>query len=376
MPDPTPFDILILGSGPAGASAALFAARQGRRVQVIDRRTKDDTTRQPEWLHPDGHKLLADAGVDPTGALLGRIQRVRFIDAVAGRQAAADLATPVDIVDAAALNARITATATAAGTTFQTGITIQRIDAREKSVTLIDHRKQSWEARLLLLADGVVTLGRTLPSLHLADESAKAALALEWTGPRADGKKKSDTPTVGELALLISAQDPGSYGYAVNLPNSITLGWVGRAPGERARRSLSDWIRRAGELGIAHAPADAAALAHARLVPRGLALEMETHVAKHALLLGDAGGFVSALSHEGLYPALRTSQIAADTVHAALNAPQPQDTLAGFDAAWRGALVDHLRIPNTDLRFLIPLVFSNAVMAKKLAEAFAFGTNI
>jgi len=229
---------------------------------------------------------------------------------------------------------------------------------------------------LLLLADGVVTLGRTLPSLHLADESAKAALALEWTGPRADGKKKSDTPTVGELALLISAQDPGSYGYALNLPNSITLGWVGRAPGERARRGLTDWIRRAGELGIAHAPADAAALAHARLVPRGLALEMETHVAKHALLLGDAGGFVSALSHEGLFPALRTSQIASDIAHAALAAPQPQDTLAGFDAAWRGALVEHLRIPNTDLRFLIPLVFSNAVMSKKLADAFLLGTNI
>lgn len=376
MPDPTPFDILILGAGPAGTSAALFAARQGRRVQVIDRRAPDYAMRQPEWLHPDGCKLLADAGVDPAGALLGRIQRIRFIDAVAGRQAAADLATPVDIVDAAALNARIAAAATAAGATVHTGRMIQRIDAREKSVTLIDNQNQCWEARLLLLADGVVTLGRNLPSLHLADESAKAALALEWTGPRADGKKKSDTPTMGELALLISAQDPGSYGYAINLPNSITLGWVGRAPGERARRNLTDWIRRAGELGIAHAPSDAAALAHARLVPRGLALEMETHVAKHALLLGDAGGFVSALSHEGLYPALRTSQIAADIAHAALAAPQPQDTLAGFDAAWRGALVDHLRIPNTDLRFLIPLVFSNAVMAKKLADAFAFGTNI
>ena len=47
-----------------------------------------------------------------------------------------------------------------------------------------------------------------------------------------------------------------------------------------------------------------------------------------------------------------------------------------FDTTWRMEMVDYLRSPHTDVRFLIPLVFTNQPMADRMGAAFFFGENI
>ena len=106
------------------------------------------------------------------------------------------------------------------------------------------------------------------------------------------------------------------------------------------------------------------------------ALEMESHVGKHALVIGEAGGFASALSIEGLVPGMWSAKIAAEVIEAALRSPRSQDELMTFDTRWRLEMADYLRLPNTDTQFLIPLVFSNPPMADRMAAAFFLGENI
>jgi len=108
----------------------------------------------------------------------------------------------------------------------------------------------------------------------------------------------------------------------------------------------------------------------------GSALEMESHVGKRCLLIGDAGGFVSAFSHDGLYPALRSGELAAETVAAALRARVLQDELATFSTVWRSELAEYLRMPNTDLGLLMPMVFSNPQMSRRIARAFLLGQTL
>jgi hypothetical protein len=105
----------------------------------------------------------------------------------------------------------------------------------------------------------------------------------------------------------------------------------------------------------------------------GLALELESHVGKRCLVVGEAGGFVSAFSNEGLYPALRSGWLAAQTAARALSAPVLQDELATFSADWRTDLADYLRMPNTDLGLLLPMVFSNPEMSRRMGRAFLLG---
>ena len=110
--------------------------------------------------------------------------------------------------------------------------------------------------------------------------------------------------------------------------------------------------------------------------PAAAALDMESHVAKHTLLIGDAGGFLSAASNEGIYPAMWSARLAAQVVDQALDSRFSQDELMSFDSTWRMEMADYLRSPHTDVRFLLPLIFSNQPMADRMAAAFFFGDNI
>ena len=47
-----------------------------------------------------------------------------------------------------------------------------------------------------------------------------------------------------------------------------------------------------------------------------------------------------------------------------------------FDTAWRTQLADYLRPPQTDIQFLLPLIFSNQPMADRMGAAFFHGESI
>ena len=108
----------------------------------------------------------------------------------------------------------------------------------------------------------------------------------------------------------------------------------------------------------------------------GSALDSDSHVRKHTLMIGDAGGFMSAVSNEGIYPAMWSAVIAADVMHLALSSEHSQDALMDFDSRWRVEMADYLRSPHTDIRFLLPLIFANQPMADRMGAAFFSGENI
>jgi flavin-dependent dehydrogenase len=82
---------------------------------------------------------------------------------------------------------------------------------------------------------------------------------------------------------------------------------------------------------------------------------------------------VSAFSGDGLYPALRSGVLAAETAADALRGGVLQDELAQFGPRWRADLADYLRMPNTDLGLLLPMVFGNSQIARRVARAFVLG---
>jgi len=57
-------DVAIVGAGPAGAAAALFAARSGRRVVVCDRARFPRDKACGEGLMPPGRRILADLDLE------------------------------------------------------------------------------------------------------------------------------------------------------------------------------------------------------------------------------------------------------------------------------------------------------------------------
>ena len=64
-------DVVVVGAGPAGAAAALFAARAGKRVAVFDREGFPRDKPCGEGLMPVGRALLEELGIERLAAAAG-----------------------------------------------------------------------------------------------------------------------------------------------------------------------------------------------------------------------------------------------------------------------------------------------------------------
>src|SRR6188768_2203217 len=59
-----PSDVVIIGAGPAGASAAIAFANQGARVTLVEGYPGAASRFAGEWIHPPGVRTLRALGVD------------------------------------------------------------------------------------------------------------------------------------------------------------------------------------------------------------------------------------------------------------------------------------------------------------------------
>jgi flavin-dependent dehydrogenase len=117
-------------------------------------------------------------------------------------------------------------------------------------------------------------------------------------------------------------------------------------------------------------------------IPAGAALEFESHVGKRTILIGDAGGFASAATGEGIYPGVQSAAIASRCILKALDADRGrkgvhcQDELQTFKTLWRQQIAPHLQMPNVNVTFLLPLIYTNQEIADRFGRAFLFGDNL
>jgi flavin-dependent dehydrogenase len=98
-------------------------------------------------------------------------------------------------------------------------------------------------------------------------------------------------------------------------------------------------------------------------------------VANRTLLFGPAGGFYSACL-EDMYPNCWSAVFAVKAVREALSQTHLQDALQPYRQSWGTTLGEYLRGPQQNLRFLLPLVYRNPVMAQRMAESILLGKSV
>ncbi len=364
MAKPKPIhDLIIAGATPAGTVAAWRGRQLGLSCLLLEPGPWPPPARL-DWLGPAGVELLGRLGLE-TAALeptdfagLGLHswdlkRHTRVTDAnLAGW-----------IVDRRILDAALLAHARQAGAELLPVGPPEALTLGEDCVTvhLPGHREA--RGRILLIADGLdshtTSLAR-MPPLR----------KLECVVPAAEVHFNTQ-PSEAGIDLVIGAR---------RLPQMLTILRAGRrgrvrlvsrdagTPPEQQLREFLVQARAAGLL-----PEAVTGPVQVAQSPAGAALEAETLVGKRALQIGEAGGFIAGFSDEAIFPAAHSGWVAADVAHAALAAPVLQDELQSFSSAWRTALADYLRMPNTDLSLLMPLVFNNTQMSARVARAFLLG---
>ncbi len=367
-----PYDVAIVGAGPAGSASAILLARAGWRVALVDRATFPRDKPCAEYLSPAAEPLLTNLGVmDQLEALHPARLRGFRIFAPNGSVIQGDFAATRDTegrslfetglaIPRLRLDANLVDAARAAGAELHMNWRLAQL-AREEGIWRLTPvgEAEPIRARLLLAADGVhSTVARRL-GLHETSRMRKVALVahmrgiaglgdygeMHVAGRRYVGLAPLEPPEVGDLCNVAMVVDEARDGRALaGRPEEFLLGALDTFPKLRARLDGVTVTRRTLTISRINVRAQ-------RLSDEGL------------LLVGDATGYYDPFTGEGIYRALHGAQLASEVALEALTKDDlSTTTLARYDRLYRETFKG---------KRLVEMIIQSAVQAPPLMDHLA-----
>lgn len=377
------YDVVIVGAGPAGSSAALFLAEAGARVALIDAARFPRKKTCAGWVNGKAVRQYAFVDAARRRVKAAPFRRLVFHspdlaqEAEYGGRAYAGYIVERDRFDAALLKA-----AQKAGAKAILGKRLVDVDSLERQAVAVLAGGRRVAGRILVGADGVHSIVARATGLRQQWTQEQVVLTLSKTVPLTARQK---TACLGASSVHVALGFGTAAGYAWAFPGSrhvnVGIGVRGHEAG-RLRDLYGVWVEGLKAKGLLPAGADVEK-PDGGAVPAGAAVEFENHVGKRVVLIGDAGGFASAASGEGIYPAIVSAEVAAACILSALAADRGdtkgstcQDELLVFRTRWRQRMAAHLQMPNVNVTFLLPLIYTNQEIADRFGRAFLFGDNL
>lgn len=319
----TKFDIVIIGAGPAGSFAAELLASAGGKVALFDGR-------------PEGSPKACGGGVTTKALkawphLLEAVGRTIYdleLFSPSGKSLHLELEEPFAIYSRVAFDSHLRERARRAGAeVIAEKVSIQQIERKTDGWTIRRPNSPELRATLLVGADGANSaIGKKFAG-PLASSEMEVAF-----GYRAPLSEKGEAPTV--VAFL-----PGWVGYAWAFPRldhisfgiatsqeafqhqpldellwNFMLGYYRRIEDPKAKL----WLVRPQDEKLNQQIKEKLAVAAERYAARIPGLSAETLDSRRAAgdgwaLLGDAAGFADPVTGEGIYYALRSAELFAET---------------------------------------------------------------
>ncbi|MEU2490106.1 geranylgeranyl reductase family protein [Streptomyces sp. NPDC007883] len=294
------WDVVVVGAGPAGASAAYAAAVTGRRVLLLEK------AELPRYKTCGGGIIGPSRDALPPGfelPLKDRVHAVTF--SMNGRLARTRRSRRMlfGLVNRPEFDAALVQHAEKAGAVLRTGVTVSRVEQHGPAVP--DRRTVA-----VVLADGETVLARAVVG---ADGSAgRIGAHVGVKTDQVDLGLEAEIPVPATVAedwagrvLIDWGPMPGSYGWVFPKGDVLTVGVISaRGEGAATKRYLEDFIARLGLAGFEPA-VSSGHLTRCRSDDSPLSRG-------RVLVCGDAAGLLEPWTREGISFALRSGRLAGE----------------------------------------------------------------
>ena len=350
------FDVIIVGGGPAGATAARGLARGGARALVLDRAAFPRNKPCGGGLTWRALKRFPDVEAALPRISTHAIRRI-YMEAPGGASVSIDTAEPtVVLVRRLEFDNLLMNLAREAGAELAEGADITRVSEHGAGVRLEARDGRVFEAPIVVAADGVYsTIARRL------------GFNPGWPRDRVAIDMMEETPSsrlraVDDGTLWVSFAPGSGHGYGYIFPKrdyvNVGVGYVVssfRTSIRDAPHALHEaFVARLKERGLLEGEADRSRVTPYQ-VPVGGPLDVTAR--GRVYLAGDAGGFVNGFSAEGIYFALVTGDLAARAI---LAGPSPRL----YERLWRREIGAEMR----DARFLSRYAFADLNRVSRLVR--------
>lgn len=294
------WDVVVVGAGPAGASAAYAAAVAGRRVLLLEK------AELPRYKTCGGGIIGFSRDSLPPGfelPLKDRIHAVTFsLDGKFSRTRRSRRML-FGLINRPEFDAGLVEEAQKAGAELRTGVSVVRVEQHgpavpdRRTVAVVLASGETVLARAVVGADGSAGrigahVGVKLDQVDLGLEAeipVPATVAEDWAG----------------RVLIDWGPMPGSYGWVFPKGDTLTVGVISaRGDGAGTKRYLEDFIARLGLAGfepsvssghLTRCRSDDSPLSRGRVV-----------------VCGDAAGLLEPWTREGISFALRSGRLAGE----------------------------------------------------------------
>lgn len=320
----TSYDVLVVGAGPAGSTAAERLATEGFEVGVLEEHAvvgePVDCTGVVGTEAFEGFDL-------PGSIVVGSVDAVT-IHSPAGIPATHQAAEPLAyIVDRAELDRFLATRAQDAGATFL--LSTQAVDVTrdvrgvEVACRCPEGEPRRLSAKMLVLAGG--------PRFAFHGRLGLATSSVLWRSAHAELPGNSLPHAQVYLGRDVA---PGAFGWAVPVTRS---GIPHVRVGVNSHSDASRYLRRLCEEKFPHLmPGDGQLPLRSWVVP---VLPLSRTCADRVLAVGDAAGQVKPTSGGGIYYGMLSAREAADTVSEAFKRGRfTRDGLSAYERRWRARL--------------------------------------